>query len=214
MTQSWLTKAPPRLDLALKAAISVILSLGTWWFLLKGLSALMFQRIAYVPLLFLIAPSGLSPIEVHSQTKEWIFNVELNYDGTIPQTGEPVFIDSVEIAVEPKLVEAFIGGWFTYIGLALSVGVLSRTQWLRILRGFGIQVTLSVLALALYIYVNALADAANGTGGSAMLLDGLALCSYLLMPVLSSAGPFAVVLIAIPQWRNYFAIADSPPNKL
>ena len=37
------------------------------------------------------------------------------------------------------------------IGLALSVGVLSRTQWLRILRGFGIQVTLSVLALALWV---------------------------------------------------------------
>jgi hypothetical protein len=214
MTQSWLTKALPRPNLALKAAISVILSLGTWWFLLKGLSALLFQRIAYVPLLFLIAPNGLSPIEVNSQTSEWIFNVELNYDGTNPQTGEPLLIDSVEFAVKAKLVEVFIAGWFTYIGLALFAGVLSRTQWPRILRGFGIQVALSVLALTLYVYVNALASVADATGGSAMLLGVLKLCSYLVMPVLSSAGPFAVVLIAIPQWRNYFAIADSPPNKL
>ena len=99
MTQSWHTKALARSNLPLKAAISVTLSLGIWWFLLRGFSAWLFQRIAYVPLLFLIAPSGLSPIEIHSQTKEWIFNVELNYDGTIPQTGEPVFIDSVEIGI-------------------------------------------------------------------------------------------------------------------
>ncbi len=215
MKQSGLAKElQPGPNLILKAVASVIVSLGIWWFLLKGISIWFLQRLAYVPLLLLIGASSGPPLELNPQTGGWDFHVRMNYDTTNPQTGKPIHIDSIDFTADPKLADAFTGALFTYAGLALAVGVYSKTQWQRILRGFGLQLALSVLAIALFAYTKALAIVVNGHTGSTAVLSAVSLCEYLITLVVPYASPFAVVVMVLPQWKNYFAFHVARTNKL
>ena len=178
---------------------SVIASLGLWWFLLKDVSLWFLRMLAYVPLALLIAPGGLPPIAANPETGELTFNVLLNHDGRNPETGEPLHVDSIEFAADPRISEYFTGGWFTFLGLSIPLG-FSLSQWTRNVRGLAVQVGLSVLALALYAYTSALTVVVNGSGGgSALLMETLRVCKYLLTLVFPYAVPFAVALLVHPQ---------------
>lgn len=156
-----------------------------------------------MPLGLLVAPAGLDPLRVDEKTREWVFNVEVNTNSSDIRTGKQERVDSVEFAAEEGSVAFFAAGWFSYAAFACSAGRFSREQFLRMLKGAGLQTGLNVVSLCAWVYINAYGAAINSPGGSGLRLWLVQYYYHIIYLVIPFVGPFVVAMLIHPEWRGY-----------
>ena len=191
-----------------RAIFLVPLSMALWWFVLKQSSLWLLRFLAYVPLGMMISPPGLVPVKVNASTGEWVFNVAVKTTAKDLRTERRQAVDSLGFAVDEDSVAVFAGGWFAYLGLAMSAVALSKGQTRRVLKGVGIQTGINILCLTAYAFVLAYGSAVNTPNGSGPTVWMLKYVYYLIDLVLPFAGPFIVALLVHPEWQAYFTAPD------
>lgn len=196
---------PPRRtpgSLMARAAILTPLALAVWWLLLKGASLWLLRTLAYVPLGLLIAPSGYPPVKVDPASGDWVFNVAVNATGKNLRTGQTQRIDSMEFAVSPDSAAFFACGWFTYLGLALSLAPFTKRQVRRVAAGLAVQAGVAILCLAAYVYLNGYGSVVNTTTDRPFAIWLVKYAYHIIYLVVPFAGPFLIALAAHPEWRE------------
>jgi hypothetical protein len=196
---------PPGLHrIAARAAILVPLTVGLWWFLLKDASLWLLRLVSYVPLLILIAPSGMAPVRVDPATGEWVFNAGISTAVADAATGSRHWVESVEFAASPENVAFFTCGWFSYLALAASVRPFSREHARRSAIGFGLQTAVNVISLCIYVFVNGYGSVVNTASTQPVSIWILKYVYHLIYLVVPFFGPFLIAVLTHPAWRNYF----------
>ncbi len=193
-----LRRAPIFESIVGRAVLLVPTSLALWWFVLKPASIWLLRVVAYVPLLFLLAPAGQDPVRVDPNTGEWLFNVAVNSAAKDARTGQSRLVDSAEFAATDDTVLFFAAGWFSYVALGVSAGV-SRIQMRRVATGMVLQTGIAVVSLAACVYINGNGVLVN-TDPSLWLVRYAYHLIYLVVP-------FAVALLLHPEWREYAGLA-------
>lgn len=186
-----------------RAIIGCVLGLAVWWFLLKRAFLYALFLVSYIPLLFLIAPSGYKPVTINDQLQQWVFNVALNVDVPNPNTGKLERAGSIEFAAKEDGVAYFVSGWIVFLALSFAVGGFRKDRLLATAKGFGVQTVISVLGLAVYAYVNAYGSAYSEAGNSPLLIWWLRWVYHVDYLVVPFAGPFIIALTVHPRWREY-----------
>lgn len=186
-----------------RATVLVFPLLALWWFLLKPASLWLLRVAAYFPLALLITPGGYDPVHIDPATGGWVFNVAVNAAGKDAATGRSQMIDSLEFVLAEGNIAHFAASWFLYIALALSVASRSKAYLKQVSLGLTVQTAISILALAAYVYTNALGTVLSGTPDFRLWFAKYVY--YIVNLVVPFAGPFAVALLVHPEWRNYCA---------
>ena len=193
-----------------RAAVLLPATMAAWWFLLKRPSLWLLEKLAYIPLGLLVAPGGFPPVHVDPLTHDWIFNVAVNSSGRNAQTGETVFIRSLEFRTGEDGVAYFASGWLAYLALAAAAGALARTELPQVAKGLAIITAVNVLSLAAFAYINGYGPVINipgSTSGYLWLLNYLYHLIYLVVPF---AGPFAVAMLQHRRWRECLGSFTEP----
>ncbi|MBS1872676.1 MAG: hypothetical protein JSU00_05650 [Acidobacteria bacterium] len=186
-----------------RAAVLLPAAMAAWWFLAKGPSLWLLEKLAYLPLGLLVAPAGLPPIQVAPVTGDWTFNVAVNTYGRNPQTNEALFVSSLEFTADQDSVALFACGWFAYLALAAAANAYTRAQAATVAKGLAIVTAMNVLSLAAFAYINGYGSVINGPGGGGYLWL-LKYVYHLIYLVAPFAGPFGVALLLHPRWRAGF----------
>ena len=200
-----------------RAAVLLPAAMAVWWFLLKRPSLWLLEKLAYLPLGLLVAPAGLAPIHVDPHTHDWTFNVAVNTYGHNPQTGETLFVSSLEFTADEDNVAYFASGWLAYLALAAAAGAFTRAQLPQVAKGLAIVTTVNILSLAAYAYINGYGSVINSPGGGNAYLWLLKYVYHLIYLVVPFAGPFAVAVLLHSRWRacfGSFAEPDPPARPL
>ncbi len=185
-----------------RAILSCVVGLAVWWFALKRASLYLLFLAAYVPLLFAISPSGFKPIVINEQTHEWNFNIALNMNVPDPATGKMGHLGSIEYGTTEDSIAYFVSGWVVYLALSFAAGGFAKDRLMSTLKGFGLQVVLSIVALAVYAYVNGYGSAYSELGDKQTVwwIRWVYHVDYLVVPFI---GPFVIALFMHRPWRDY-----------
>lgn len=190
-------------SLIARAAAAVVLSLAAWWFLLKKACLALLWAAAYFPLALTVGAPGGAPVEMLAESGQWKFNVAIDGAAHGVKTADGQAADSVEFVGDADNVAFFTSGWVVYLALSGVVGGFAKKRWVRTLKGFGAQLLVSVLALALYAYINGYGNVLNGQAAASTFLWWLRWAYHIDYLVVPFAGPFIVAVAVHPEWREY-----------
>jgi hypothetical protein len=187
-----------------RTAVLLPVTMAAWWFLLKQPSLWLLEKLAYIPLALLVAPAGLAPIQINPLTHDWTFSVAVNTYARNAQTGETLFIRSLDFTAGEDGVAYFASGWLAYLALAAAAGAFTRSELPQVAKGLAIVTAVNILSLAAYAYINGYGSVINSPGGSNGYLWLLKYLYHLIYLVVPFAGPFAVAVMQHRRWRECF----------